>query len=500
MSQIFNIQDNKVVIESLVLKNTEGTVAHNGHIDVTGNVSIGYNLKVAGTITADTFNVKNLITEQGSLASVGDWVYNTEEELNGKGFNWTWGAGSISFIFRNGKLWSTGSIDLKDGNSFMIDGTPVISTTELGPQIAKSNLKEVGTLKKLRVTGDSILSEFAYFNSGFGRLGLNTEEPNATLSIVDNDVEIIAGSPEYGIAHIGTYTNHDVALVTDNTARITLKNNGDVVFGNSISKSANVVVYGTLTVDNLVSDTRLDRYSPLEFKAEREGDIYGKGLLWTSGEHTRQFVILPKPDRLYSSESLDLASGQCYYINARPVITEFGLGDSIISSNLTKVGALDSLTVNGTTEFYGQVTVSEVLNAKSLLVNNGTTTLSVNGSKINTSSTISVNVAEDEVFYASATEISIGNKVNTRRAVKVYGPLSVGVSTPDPTVDLTVKGDVSFGNKKFTTGSTAPTTGSFSVGDICWNSNPQPSNYIGWVCITAGAPGIWAPFGAIGRQ
>ncbi len=43
----------------------------------------------------------------------------------------------------------------------------------------------------------------------------------------------------------------------------------------------------------------------------------------------------------------------------------------------------------------------------------------------------------------------------------------------------------------------APTSGSFTQGDIVWNSNPQPGNFVGWVCVKAGNPGMWATFGEI---
>lgn len=42
-----------------------------------------------------------------------------------------------------------------------------------------------------------------------------------------------------------------------------------------------------------------------------------------------------------------------------------------------------------------------------------------------------------------------------------------------------------------------PTSGTWAVGDTVWNSAPAPSGYIGWVCTTAGSPGIWKGFGLI---
>lgn len=45
--------------------------------------------------------------------------------------------------------------------------------------------------------------------------------------------------------------------------------------------------------------------------------------------------------------------------------------------------------------------------------------------------------------------------------------------------------------------SAAPTSGTWRVGDIVYNSAPSASGTIGWVCVTAGAPGTWKTFGTI---
>ena len=41
------------------------------------------------------------------------------------------------------------------------------------------------------------------------------------------------------------------------------------------------------------------------------------------------------------------------------------------------------------------------------------------------------------------------------------------------------------------------TEGIFNKGDICWNTNPTPGNFVGWICIMAGSPGQWTTFGPI---
>ena len=121
-----------------------------------------------------------------------------------------------------------------------------------------------------------------------------------------------------------------------------------------------------------------------------------------------------------------------------------------------------------------------------------------NGFKSNTS--YEVSVQQSSILYGDANVVEIGDKANTRKTVKVFGPLSVGINNPDPDLNFSVSGDVSIGNKRFTNGASAPTSGSYELGDMCWNTNPQASSHIGWVCVSAGNPGQWLPFGEIKTQ
>lgn len=46
-------------------------------------------------------------------------------------------------------------------------------------------------------------------------------------------------------------------------------------------------------------------------------------------------------------------------------------------------------------------------------------------------------------------------------------------------------------------GSAAPTSGTYIQGDIVFNTGAAASGKVGWVCVTAGAPGTWKTFGVI---
>jgi hypothetical protein len=395
---------------------------------------------------------------------------------------------------RNDRLWADSNLDLSADHVYKIDNTLVLSANELGLTVTKSNLREIGTLKSLEVSGTTTLAEFAHFNSSNGRLGLGTIDANASISILDNNVEIAIGSPEPGIAHFGTYSTSDVAIISDNIPRILVKSNGEVVIGSEAGKTGVLRVHGSLHVDNFVSDTRVERTSSLEFKANRDASIYGLGLLWTAERNNKELIMRSDPDRLWANTSVDLEEHNAYYINGRPVLSATNLGTSVVNSNLITVGPLQSLIVTGNTVLQGELDASSTnASLKSLLINNGVESVSLNASGTNSNKKYKIAINEEDVFYASNDEIIIGNPNFGRRSVKIFGPIAT-------TSDLTVDGAVTLNNKKFTKGDQAPIQGQFNKGDIQWNENPVESGYVGWICVASGTPGRWLPFGAIARQ
>jgi hypothetical protein len=212
-------------------------------------------------------------------------------------------------------------------------------------------------------------------------------------------------------------------------------------------------------------------------------------MIWTGTGGTRQLIMMADPDRLWTTESLDLAEGRNYYINGESVLSNTNLGNNVTQSNLSKLGTLEYLNVQGEATFMTRINASRaILNAKNILFNDGDE-FTITNSKLTASNNVSININHDEALYVSQSEIIIGNNNNVNRPVKVYGQLTVGINNPDQDVDLAVKGNISFSNKKFITGSSEPTTGSYSKGDICWNDEPTSATYIGWVCIEAGGPG-----------
>ena len=88
---------------------------------------------------------------------------------------------------------------------------------------------------------------------------------------------------------------------------------------------------------------------------------------------------------------------------------------------------------------------------------------------------------------------SKGSQANT----VVHGKLAVNVNQPDPNVDLHVNGSIRYAGHVHNYGQQAPQVGFYNKGDIMWNEDPRQGSSIGWVCVKAGTPGEWRPFGAI---
>lgn len=74
--------------------------------------------------------------------------------------------------------------------------------------------------------------------------------------------------------------------------------------------------------------------------------------------------------------------------------------------------------------------------------------------------------------------------VMARDGVTIYGPLSTAAWGHD----LKIAG------RRILHSPHPPTSGSFAVGDIVYNTSPSPGGYVGWVCVTPGtAAPNWSP-------
>jgi hypothetical protein len=501
--QLLAIVDDKIVIDKVQLKWTEGQVTHLGNFDIRGKLvaqqpsTFESNVAVKGQLEVDTLIVKHLISETSAETGFGQWSGNTEEDITEKGLFWTSGTNSSRLVYAgNKKIFADAHVDLSLDSTYKIHGATVLSATALGGGVSSSNLRKLGRLEKLAVDGDTNLGDFAFFNTIANRLGLGTEEPTHDISIVSNNVEIGIGSPRYGLAVVGAVSNHDVGIITDNIPRITVKNNGEVIIGDPTNRAGVLKIYGTLQADSIVSDTRVERSSSLTFVPNLDTSVYGKGIVWAGGDAQKELVLRADPDRITSTLPVDVAAGQSYMIDGTVVLTAGDLGVNVTRSNLSTLGVLESLTVQGDVDLRSNVnvdtlSVNDLVVCKDWLIHN---------LGIQAGTNFRITSSSDNLLSIDSQSIDIGAVARSSKVVRIFGRVGIGMNQPDDSVKLDVNGPVKFNNKKFINDVVPPTAGIFMKGDICWNTNPEPGNYIGWVCVVDGTPGQWAPFGQINTQ
>ena len=516
------INDNGVVLTKLRLDRVLGDLNVENRVsaqDVNATSINATNISVTNEISAGIIRARKIITEQDqdSYNRAITFYSESKQGLDGKGLLFSQPDFTHQFVFKveGQRLFSTENIDLYGGRKYQINGVAVLEEGRLSDSVTQSNLTSVGTLHKLRVENNLQIGETFHVNDSYNRVSVNTEEMLSTFTIRDAGATLVFGGDETtGTGRIGTWGPNKLALITDNTDRIVIQGN-QVEIGHGKSKNAEVKINGSLTVTNdlrvdgtlrvanLIADTRVERNSNLEFVSNQTESVYGKGLQWRGEGYTRSFFLAPNFDRFVSSENIDLIADRAFYINKTKVIDHQSLGTGIISSNLTSVGVLNELRVAGsfTVDNHLSVTGNAVTVFRPFSISDATGNLTFTASRFETSSKDFAIVADTDKIISidNLGNIALGDKQRTDRIISAYGKLALNVSNPDPDVDLQVSGGIMFGGKKFITAAMAPDSGTWTKGDIAWNSQPEDTGFVGWICITGGKPGEWKPFGYIGK-
>ena len=109
-------------------------------------------------------------------------------------------------------------IDLGEG-SLKSDKTLVLDRTTLGPSVINSNLRKLGLLQDLRVSGPTNLAETLYVTDG-KRVGFNTEDPSGVLSIWDDDAELTVLKQSRRNMFVGSTRQTDISFGTNNRSQM----------------------------------------------------------------------------------------------------------------------------------------------------------------------------------------------------------------------------------------------------------------------------------------
>ena len=115
-------------------------------------------------------------------------------------------------------------LDIGDG-AIKANGRNLISYDELGGSVTTSNLRKVGNLVELVVTGDAKFSETLNISQG-GKVSINSETAAGALTVWDGDAEFSFLKNSQKTMFAGSTRATDVSIGTNNKPHINLLNDG----------------------------------------------------------------------------------------------------------------------------------------------------------------------------------------------------------------------------------------------------------------------------------
>jgi hypothetical protein len=189
------ILDDSTVIENNLLTKD---------LTVQGSMTINGQFVVNGDIPEDTEFYRKLISSTTS---------NTLSRLDHTLFN-SYSTAVFDRIRQDG-------LDL---SKITLDGQEIAKSNSLGSSIVNSNLQTLGELRELRVGGESILAQTLYVTPR--RVGINTIEPSAALSVWDDEIEIVAKKKSRDVGMLGTPRQQKLILTANNKDNIVLNDDG----------------------------------------------------------------------------------------------------------------------------------------------------------------------------------------------------------------------------------------------------------------------------------
>jgi hypothetical protein len=209
-------------------------------------------------LNALTDLLKEVLSEGQEIDSAEFPYVIIKGDIEGKGILWVGSGHNKQFIFTPNpdRFFISENIELAKGKAISVNNIKIIDEKELGPTITKSNLREVGRLKGLIVDGGLSVNQYLVYDPNTDRLGIGTDQPKATLSIVDQNIELVFGASEPNVGSMGTFNSADLELVTDNTARITIQAGGNIILGNPANGDTKVTILGKLGINVSNPDPR----------------------------------------------------------------------------------------------------------------------------------------------------------------------------------------------------------------------------------------------------
>jgi len=331
---------------------------------------------------------------------------------------------------------------------------------------------------KRSLTGDHILGGTIV---NFASTGIKDQATSQQLTIKDSGIEI-------------------KSLTVDSVK-------GNLSVENTLT--VNTIKVDVLEVREIKTDLKFGQGASLEVTVTGGETLVGKGMLLKGQGSTKQLIFSINPDKFVSTENFELLKDREYRIDGTPVLSATALGMGITKSNLREVGRLRGLIVDGGVNLGQYVFYNDSTNRFGIGIESPNAGLSVCedgvevilGTKdqsrgiIGTFANVPFDIVTDNTARMSVG--SSGNITFNSSEVILNGKLAIGVRTRDSRVDLHVAGAIKYQDHIHQYLNGVPDSGTYTRGDIAWNTEPDVGRCVGWVCVRAGSPGTWMPFGEI---
>ncbi len=185
-----------------------------GNLQVKDNLVVGGDLSFEKQVTIyDTTTAHGKVVAMNGLEVRGnvDLPDNFKDDL---------------ITYMNGKL-NISSMIPEDGG-LTIGNKVVLDSKGLGVGVTESNLRKVGTLRELVVSGETLLANKIYASS-LGRLGINTEEPTSALDVWDDEVQITVKKHKAKTGWIGTNRDHSLDIGVNSDSKIHISQDKTII-------------------------------------------------------------------------------------------------------------------------------------------------------------------------------------------------------------------------------------------------------------------------------
>ena len=267
------IKDDKIVVDNI------------DAVELLGDIKVEKNLNVGGTIKAQRIDAVEINAEvRHERTSPLECKCSESDTPYGKGLMWTGFGHTRQLVMQANpdRIWSSESFDLHTDQHYMIANTSVLSSDTLGSGVMHSSLTSVGTLRNLKTEGNMNIDQFIFYDGDGMRLGVGIDAPNGQLSVASNEAEYII-DPGFDSIKAGTYTTHDLELITDDITRIKLKSTNKIEVGSDTDTVTTFKGKVGIGINN--PDTSLSVASPIKVQGKKiefgeripDNGIYNRG-------------------------------------------------------------------------------------------------------------------------------------------------------------------------------------------------------------------------------